>query len=269
MDWTKSEFWLSIFLVGYLLVVGMGSAGIVIYSFPEKHNEEIIFPRTDIQNGSYEVLPYLKFEKTDQGLMLLAFLAGIAGSFLHAAQSLSSYLGNGTFRASWTVWYFLRPWIGGVLGFSIYFALRAGLFTGTASVNPHGLVAFGLLGGWFSKTTTDKLQEVFETLFKTNEDNKRKDKLQVLNPPTINSIVPPIISSSTQEIFISGSDFLKGAVVNINGKETLTEFISETELKVSFSPAIQRPATGTKTQLYVKNPKGINRKSDDFDIEFQ
>ena len=35
------------------------------------------------------------------------------------------------------------------------------------------------LSGWFSKTTTDKLQEVFETLLKTDQDKKRKDKLRV------------------------------------------------------------------------------------------
>ena len=50
-------------------------------------------------------------------------------------------------------------------------------------MNPYGIVAIGILGGWFSKATTDKLQEVFETLFKTDADKQRKDKLQHEQPP--------------------------------------------------------------------------------------
>jgi hypothetical protein len=71
----------------------------------------------------------------------------------------------------------LRPWIGAVLAFAVYFALRAGLVTGAEGLNPYGVVATGVLAGWFSETTTDKLQEVFGTLFKTDEDRIRKDKL--------------------------------------------------------------------------------------------
>jgi len=39
-------------------------------------------------------------------------------------------------------------------------------------MNPYGVTAISLLGGWFLKTTTGKLQEVFEVLFKTNADSQ-------------------------------------------------------------------------------------------------
>ena len=65
-----------------------------------------------------------------------------------------------------------------MLGLAIYFVMRAGLIGSAGDVNPYGLVSMGLLGGWFSKTTTDKLQEVFETLFKTDQDAERTDKLK-------------------------------------------------------------------------------------------
>lgn len=183
MNLKKLEFWLAIFLVVYLLLVGLGAAAGVILNFPTDAKDGIQFPHVD-EKGRPLFFPFDVVGSPDQVLLLLAFLSGVAGSFLHAAQSLSSYIGNADFKASWTAWYFLRPWIGGVLGFAIYFAFRAGLITGPSAVNPYGVLALGLLGGWFSKTTTDKLQEVFETLFKSDQDKHRKNKLQARDGPS-------------------------------------------------------------------------------------
>lgn len=177
MNWTKPDFWLAILLVVYLFFIGLGAALIIIVNFPIEALPEKTIVFSEIEESKLRMFSFGKLGSADRGLLLLAFFAGIAGSFLHAAQSLSSYIGNAEFKASWTTWYFLRPWIGGILGFAIYFALRAGLIAGVTGVNPYGVVALGLMGGWFSKTTTDKLQEVFDTLFKTDEDKKRKNKL--------------------------------------------------------------------------------------------
>jgi len=175
MSTRTAEFWISIVLVIYLLLIGLGSAIEVAVNFPQESNGSITFPVGE--DGQQQFVPFGSIGSVDQGLVLLAFFAGAAGAFLHAAQSLSSYVGNNAFRASWTAWYFLRPWIGGILGIAIYIVFRAGLIAGASAANPYGVAALGILGGWFSKTTTDKLQEVFETLFKTDEDKHRKDKL--------------------------------------------------------------------------------------------
>jgi hypothetical protein len=182
MNHKKLEFWLAIVLVIYLLVVGLGAAVGVILNFPSLENDGVVFPQIN-EAGKAQFAPFGFVVSADQGLLLLALLAGVAGSFLHAAQSLCSYIGNAEFKASWAAWYFMRPWIGGILGFAIYFAFRAGLITGPGAVNPYGVLALGLLGGWFSKITTDKLQEVFETLFKTNLDEQRKNKLRGSDDP--------------------------------------------------------------------------------------
>src|SRR5262245_18366787 len=114
----------------------------------------------------------------DSTLLAQAALAGIVGSFLHAAQSLTSYVGNDTFKMSWASWYLMRPWIGSILALAMALAAHAGLVgAGGGGANIYGITAIGLLGGWFSKTTTDKLQEVFTTLFKTDADRERADKL--------------------------------------------------------------------------------------------
>lgn len=168
--------WLGWVLVGYLLIVGVTAAMLIVVNFPNTTSGDFEF--SDAGAGGPEFFPFGPLRGNDQGFLLLAFCAGVTGSFLHAAQSLSTYLGNASFKASWSSWYVLRPWIGGLLGFALYFSFRAGLVAGASVVNPYGVIAIGTLAGWFSKTTTDKLQEVFETLFKTDEDRKRKDKLE-------------------------------------------------------------------------------------------
>ena len=180
-------------MVAYLLVVGVGATVGILVNFPteqisEDGRSEIVFPQdaADATGSNDGVHWYLvgNFANQDQGLIALALLAGITGSFLQSAQSLIAFIGNDAFKRSWTAWYVLRPWIGAVLGFALYFALRAGLVAGADGVNPHGVVALGLLGGWFSKTTIAKLRETFNTLFSTNANDglddglKRKDGSQ-------------------------------------------------------------------------------------------
>jgi hypothetical protein len=66
-----------------------------------------------------------------------------------------------------------------------YVVIRGGLFSpGTYSgdVNPYGIAGLSGLVGMFSKQATDKLSEVFGTMFQTSADAQRTDKL---NPPQV------------------------------------------------------------------------------------
>ena len=196
------SFALVLSLLLYLLIVGVGAALLVALNFPKVDaNNTLSFPTNACGKLSFPCFS----TNPEQGLIFLAFLAGVAGSFLHAAQSLTSYLGNQQFKKSWAPWYVLRPWIGGTLGFTIYFAFRAGLMPGSTGVSPFGIVAIGLLGGWFSKTTTDKLQEVFETLFKTDADKQRKDKLKP-ETPVIDGFDPLVVQTDTATLCLPFSD---------------------------------------------------------------
>ena len=193
-------------------------------------------------------------------LLTQAFFAGVIGSFLHAAQSLTSYVGNDTFKLSWSAWYIMRPWIGGILALAMAFAAQAGL-VGAASAgnaNVNGIVALGLLGGWFSKTTTDKLQEVFSTLFKTDADKERTDKLKA-DQPTLKTATPSPVPGDASEITLVGTGFLSGTRVMINEVEVDATFVSPTELKVSLVKLAPRP-TGA-VSLVVTNPTGSIPKS--------
>ena len=223
-------------LLAYLLFVGLGATLLIAFNFPTyETNKGVEFTRKCVDHGW---LPCPA--NPEQGLILLAFLAGVAGSFLHAAQSLTSYVGNEQFKSSWAAWYVLRPWIGGILGFVLYFAARAGLVAGTNGVNPFGVVAIGMLGGWFSKTTTDKLQEVFETLFKTDADQQRKDKLKP-EAPVIDGFDPHDVLADTATLIIRGKHFPKDAVVEIDGQAATLATITETRLTVDLTKLKSRP----------------------------
>lgn len=120
--------------------------------------------------------------KSEPRLILLVMLAGALGSYVHAATSFVTYVGNRTLHASWTWWYLLRPVIGMVLAVIFYFVVRGGLLSAGAAaseVSPFGIAAVAGLVGMFSKQATDKLQEVFDNLFRTRSgegDDQRRDK---------------------------------------------------------------------------------------------
>lgn len=267
MDWKKGEFWLAVVLVIYLLVIGIGAAALVTINLPTESGGQAVFANDG--KGGIVFVPLGALRSPDQGLALLALFAGIAGSFIHAAQSLSSYIGNKTFKVSWTTWYFLRPWIGGVLGIALYFAIRAGVVSGATTVNPYVVVAFGILGGWFSKTTTDKLQEVFGTLFKTDQDEQRLDKLSMPKRPSIREIDPSPVPAGANEIMVLGQNFMKGAAVRIDDNELPADFVSQGTLRVSLAKLPQRPAAGTDVSIRIKNPEGIEPLSKAAKLTFQ
>jgi len=114
-------------------------------------------------------------------LILIAALSGCLGSLIHAMTSLATYVGNRKFVPSWTCWYILRPFIGMPLALIFYFVIRGGFFTlsdSTTAVSPFGIAGLGGLVGMFSKQAIDKLEEIFENIFKTTKPDKRTDKLQ-------------------------------------------------------------------------------------------
>jgi hypothetical protein len=118
----------------------------------------------------------------DTCFIVLVIVVSALGSYVHAATSFVTYVGNRDLRTSWLWWYLLRTFIGIALALLFYFALRGGFFAAQASateVNPYGIAALAGLTGLFSKQATDKLKELFDTLFRTERgqgDDERGDK---------------------------------------------------------------------------------------------
>jgi hypothetical protein len=123
----------------------------------------------------------------DGALLMLVVLASAVGSYVHAATSFSTYVGNRALAHSWIWWYLLRVFIGASLALLVYFAFRGGLLAqnADAEINPYGIAALAGLSGLFSKQATDKLHEVFDTLFSVGKgygDDTRKGGLNATEP---------------------------------------------------------------------------------------
>jgi hypothetical protein len=181
----------------------------------------------------------------DVRLLVLVLIAGALGSYIHAVQSFASYVGNASFKSTWTWWYILRLPMGAALALFIYFVVRGGLLAagaataaGANDLNLFGIMSFSGLAGLFSKQAADKLSEVFDTLFSTKEDRKREDKLGENPRPQVSSIVPASVNRSAgeTEITVNGQGFVKDSVVKVSGKELRTTFVTPGILTAKLSP---------------------------------
>jgi hypothetical protein len=202
-----------------------------------------------------------------QGLLLLAMFGGILGSFMHAAQSFSIYVGNRQFLASWILWYVLRPPVGAVLGMLFFLVVRAGLLTAsTESVSPYGVVAFGALAGWFSKQATDKLAELFETLFRTEKAQVYRDKLSERpRAPRIDKVTPAGSSGVEATLAVEGENFTAGARVALDGVEYPTR-INSSRLLMAVVPAGRLPVSGAEVRIVVVDPDSAKTPSEPYTL---
>jgi hypothetical protein len=199
----------------------------------------------------------------DQVLLLGVLTAGALGGCIHVVTSFSDYVGNAQYRASWQWWYLMRPFIGGCLSAAFYFLLRGGMLSlASPGADPqqspsfYGVTAIAFLVGMFSKQATDKLDDVFDTLFKSNKDAERKDGLDTskpvltaLNPPS----APPV--AADQVVELQGSGFVAGAQVRVNAKpRAATGDVTATSIKVTL--AATEMANPGDIKLAVANPDG-------------
>lgn len=192
------------------------------------------------------------------------------GSFVHGATSLADYIGNNNFKKSWSWFYLLRPVIGMALALVFYFVIRGGFLTtsgGAKDINPYGIAALAGLVGMFSKQATDKLSEVFGTLFRSapgEGDAKRSDSLTAKAPVTVTSVDPATVPAGTvgQTITVTGTNFLVGAQVYLDDQEQETTFVDATKVTASLDDALlAAPATLT---LKVINEDGNESAPIDF-----
>jgi len=119
-------------------------------------------------------------EHPSEGEVLwMVLLMGALGGFVHLIGSLAGYVGNRKFRSHWTLFYLIMPLRGATLAPVVYLLLRVGVLAPggaagpeTQSLNLVGVYAFAALTGLFAQKATDKLREVFETLFRTERSDR-------------------------------------------------------------------------------------------------
>lgn len=213
-------------------------------------------------------------------LILLVVFSSAIGSYVHAATSFTDYVGNRRLARSWTWWYILRVFVGIALALLFYFAVRGGFFganTPDNVINPYGIGALAGLVGLFSKQATDKLRELFDTLFRVAPgygDDARGDS--IANPvPVIAGIDPPVITVGTDvvQLTLAGEGFVPESVVRVSRPEDdppvflerETQYLSPTRLAVTLA-AEDVAATGA-LDVTVLNPPPSGGASDSTRVE--
>ncbi len=205
----------------------------------------------------------------DERLLLLVIVAGMLGSFVHGATSLADYIGNNRFSQRWTWFYLLRPVIGMALALVFYFVIRGGFLTtnvGATDINPYGIAALAGLVGMFSKQATDKLSEVFSTLFRSGEgDQKREQPLNPVTKSVLTKIDPAEVAVGSQNltITVTGTGFVQDSIVYLDETAQTTTLENPTQLRVD--PATDSFATAGVLKLTVQAPDGT--RSDALDLK--
>lgn len=130
----------------------------------------------ELKPGSSESTPTSPSEK--QVLIMVAFMGGLGG-LLHYLSSFAVFVGNRRLFRSWVPHYLFLPFRGAGLSMVIYLLLRVGVLSpsaraaeDTSNLNHHAIYGFCVLAGMFAKPATDKLAEVFLTLFRTDKKSE-------------------------------------------------------------------------------------------------
>lgn len=199
---------------------------------------------------------------SDQRLFLTVIAAGALGSLIHTLTSLGDYIGNQKLSANWLWWFVLRIPIGVALAMVFYLLLRGGLIVPTMPqaanpqdaapplISPYGIAGFSALAGMFSRQATDKLREVFETLFTAQKPVKRDDPLNSKQPLTIN---PSTLNrGDTSALTVTGSGFQTATTATINGKDRAFTRVSATQGTVT--PDATDVASPGKIAVVITNP---------------
>ncbi len=176
---------------------------------------------------------------------------------MHGSTSLADYIGNDRFSRSWTWFYLLRPVIGMALALVFYFVIRGGFLTtsgGAKDINPYGIAALAGMVGMFSKQATDKLGEVFGTLFRSaagQGDDQREDPLKPKTGPAIEKIDPTQVDAGTKSVSIkvTGTSFAETAKVWLDDKPQQTMFESATSLVAKIPDALTAASVTFKLKV--------------------
>lgn len=207
----------------------------------------------------------------DVRLMLVMLVAGALGSAVYSARAFAFHVGQGTYKTSWTWWYFLRLPMGMALALLMYLVLKAGLITGNVAldqtaadnVNIFGFAALAALTGMFSNQAYEKLKESYDHFFRTDEESDEDNPRPVIEKVSevhVNAIGRDLI------VTIDGQNFDESAAkVEVEGKDRQVKSRKVTELKFELKTEdVKEVAT---LSLVVVNPANSGGRSEEAQLE--
>lgn len=102
-----------------------------------------------------------------QASLIIVCLAGWLGGVLHGLSSIIDYRSARRLFASWTLWYFVRPFQGALVAVVFLAVVQGGLLPGgsVSTVNTIGVIAIGFIVGLSADAATTRLSYVFKALF--------------------------------------------------------------------------------------------------------
>jgi hypothetical protein len=207
----------------------------------------------------------------DTRLFLTVIAAGAIGSLIHTLTSFGDYVGNRKLSGSWVWWFILRTPVGIALALLFYMVVRAGFVvtsnganSDVANTNPYGIAAICALAGMFSRQATDKLREVFDTLFRTREPVERADPLTRMTPVISGTAPARLKACGPRELTVTGRGFQPGCRVLVNGNPRISQHTSDTQLQVTVDD--RDIAAVGQIQLLVENPGQGGGKSPPFTV---
>lgn len=113
----------------------------------------------------------------DVQILLLMLFTGAFGSCVYALKSLGDYRGDGKLYQTWCTYYAIQPVEGAGIAYLFYLIARGGFLSvgvEEKTVNIFGMCAIAGLAGAFSDTAFLKLRELFQILFKPQDDRGGK-----------------------------------------------------------------------------------------------
>lgn len=209
----------------------------------------------------------------DLRLFVTVAISGALGSLIHCITSFADYVGNRRLGRSWVWWLILRTPTGIALALLFYLVLRGGLVApslptndatihASAILNPYGLAAIAAMAGMFSKQATDKLREIFDTLFRTNQPVERADPLG-WTQPVISSAQPASLTvGAAAALTVTGYNFHRDCTASVNGKPRDLKWESENRLTIALLS--EDVAAKGELRLAIHNPGPLGGESPRF-----
>jgi len=199
----------------------------------------------------------------DERLFITVAAAGALGSLIHTITSFGDYVGNRELAQSW-VWYLiLRTPVGIALALLFCITLRAGLIAPSlpedfatthplSLLNPYGFAAIGALAGMFSRQATDKLREIFDSLFKVSQPVDRANPLSQASPVISRTDPSALTVGGATALAVIGRNFSKDCTASINGRQREVKWESDTRVTVALLP--EDVSAAGQLQVIVRNP---------------